>query len=126
KLRLGQDDECERDEVHVLHVGSSPASADPPGGGGEAQRSDCTGARRSMRSGARPPLSPAARMALQSGTRIASGRDEPMAFFGFLLAFFLFCRLGRELRRHRAAVGEDGATYMTWHHGWNPGCGAKW
>src|SRR5689334_10912133 len=48
-----------------------------------------------------------------------------MAFFGFLLAFFLFCRLGRELRRQRA-VGEDGATYMTWHHGWDAGCGGKW
>ena len=48
-----------------------------------------------------------------------------MAFFGFLLAFFLFCRLGRELRRQRA-VGEDGATYMTWQRGWEPGCGGKW
>jgi signal transduction histidine kinase len=49
-----------------------------------------------------------------------------MAFFGFLLACFLFCRLNRRFREYRAAVGADEATSMTWHHDWHGGCRPKW
>src|SRR5215470_10876596 len=95
------------------HPPAGGASAPPPPG---TQPGGCAVHDGSCGRLLAPPLSPAESVDLESGTRVASGRDEPMAFFGFLLACFLFCRLNRRFREYRAAVGEDGGTYMTWDH----------
>src|SRR5262249_53747800 len=68
---------------------------------------------------------------LESGTPVATGGGQAMAFFGFLMACFFFCHFKRRLQYSRAGIGEEGTSYMTWHRhggpwgGWDS-CSTDW
>jgi len=49
-----------------------------------------------------------------------------MAFFGFLMACFLFCHFNRRFRRYRRELGEEGVPGAGWHDEWHRHWAEKW